>query len=110
MSALNEDAPVSDGNNHAYVMDLREIFIHVCGDRAIDRVYVNLRAFTEDAGNGYCYLKFWFYVTIYVRRETKDGLSFTKCHDILEAVYDRENSIRFYFRIYLKTESDLVFS
>lgn len=29
MSALNEDAPVSDGNNRAYVMDLREMFIHV---------------------------------------------------------------------------------
>lgn len=39
MSAPNEDAPVSDGNNHAYVMDLREIFIHVCGDRAIDRAH-----------------------------------------------------------------------
>ena len=37
MSALNEDALVSDRNNHAYVMDLREIFIHICGDRAIDR-------------------------------------------------------------------------
>jgi len=37
MSALNEDALVSDRNNHAYVMDLREIFIHVCSDRAIDR-------------------------------------------------------------------------
>lgn len=58
MSALNEDAPVSDGNNHAYVMDLREIFIHVCGDRAIDRAY-KLARLTGDTGNGDCYFKFW---------------------------------------------------
>lgn len=57
MSALNEDAPVSDGNNHAYVMDLREIFIHVCGDRAIDRAY-KLARLTGDTGNGDCYFKF----------------------------------------------------
>jgi len=62
MSALNEDAPVSDGNNRAYVIDLREIFIHVCGDRAIDRAH-KLARLTGDTGNVErdCYFKFRYF-------------------------------------------------
>ena len=42
-------------------------------------------------------------MTIYVRRETKDGLIFTKCHDVLEIVYTIEKTQSgFYFRVCLK--------
>jgi len=34
MSVPNEDAPASDGNNRAYITDLREMFIHVCAEIA----------------------------------------------------------------------------
>lgn len=88
MSALDEDAPASDENNHAYVMDLREIFIHVCGDRAIDRAHKVARAISEIQEID-SYFKFWFYMIIYVRRETKDELIFTKCHDVLERLCTR---------------------
>lgn len=68
-------------------MDFRKIFIHVCGERAIDRGR-KLTRLTGDTGNGYCYFKFWFYMTIYVRRD----LIFTKCHDVPEAVHAIEKT------------------
>jgi len=45
MSVPNEDAPASDGNNRAYITDLREMFIHVCAEIAPSIARARARAF-----------------------------------------------------------------